>query len=96
MVLALKTANAKKIIKSAAIGLVIIFASYSIASYVLGRLLAAAGLAGTTTTTAARPIPATPPRVAFSPPSRAVRHPNRSVRRIRTASTTPPAPRTSA
>ncbi|KKR84911.1 MAG: hypothetical protein UU31_C0002G0069 [Candidatus Uhrbacteria bacterium GW2011_GWA2_41_10] len=48
-----KTANAKKIIKSAAIGLVIIFASYSIASYVLGRLLAAAGLAGTTTTTAA-------------------------------------------
>jgi hypothetical protein len=47
-----KVAKAKKIISSAIIGLAIMLASYSITTYILNRLLEAAGLGGVSTTTA--------------------------------------------
>lgn len=48
-----KTKKAKTIITNAIIGIILIFSSYSLASYVLNRLLAASGLGGGVTTTTA-------------------------------------------
>ncbi len=49
-----KIDKSKKIIQSAIIGLLIIFASYSLAAYILAKLLEAAGLSGASSSSAAQ------------------------------------------